>query len=250
MLQVLESLTIVALLASATVAGMGSTTSAEASCSEQNSVAIFVFENLWPAFTPRVSTLAVTPVGASVYPTEDEIRSNLAAVLGTPIDPVAGQVAGHMWCWSEPAGDIGWHAVVDRRDGAVVFGGGVIWGGRGTIWRPATSTHNWSVAWGGPAAGPATTNTIASPFGGGVPLGHWLTTALTYLRTLDVVASFAECGPYDAVAWLYVPEVGVGATILDVKLIVAIDGTVGAPWNVPTVAIEHTSWGAIKAQYR
>jgi hypothetical protein len=83
-----------------------------------------------------------------------------------------------------------------------------------------------------------------------VPAGAELTAAaLSYLRTTDFVHSFADCGDYQVVGYVYTPANG--ATIPGLaKLIIAIDGKVGAPWNGQPVSAEPVNWGGLKASYR
>ena len=73
--------------------------------------------------------------------------------------------------------------------------------------------------------------------------------ALELLRTTDVVRSFGECGEYTATSVLYTPTIGA----LDpsvAKLVVVLEGLVGAPWNNPALPVQPVSWGNLKSLYR
>lgn len=220
-----------------------------ATCSEQDHVAIFVFDDLWPAFDPQVSVLAVTPVGPAIYPDAEQIGYNLSQFFGDGPGVSPGEVAGSMWSWWGVQQSA--QAMVDRRDGAILFAGTMAWMGNGQLLRPTISTHEWQVVPGDPASEPVSAVTIANEYWDGFePTSSQLTAAaISYLRTTDVIHSFAECGDYRAVGWIYTPSVG-GTDASVAKLIIAVEGRVGAPWNGQDVAVEQTSWGSLKVRYR
>lgn len=231
------------------MAMLGSAPQAVAVCSETEHVAIFVFDNLAPSFTPQVTTLAVTPVGEAVFPDMDQISGILMQYFQSGQGVGPGELAGNMWSWWGVQQSA--QAIVDRRDGAVLFAGTMVWMGNGQLLHPLVSSHEWEVVASEQAPAPTITITIAN--------GYWSTaqpteaeltaSAVSYLRSTDVIHSFADCGEYRAVAWVYTPSVG-GTDVSVAKLIVAIDGTVGAPWNGQSVADEKASWGGFKVQYR
>ena len=116
-------------------------------------MAVFVFDGIWSAPTLQLSTLSVTSVGAVVYPTEAQVANTLRQFFPSVQDVGPGPVAGHMWSWWGMVGSA--QALVDRRDGAVLFGGTVVWAGSGHLMAPLVSTHGWAVSATEPAAEPA-----------------------------------------------------------------------------------------------
>jgi hypothetical protein len=239
------------LLTAAILAVGGFGARAAAQCSDQDHVAIVVFADLWPDFTPEVTTLAVTPVGPAVYPDEDQVRMILLDYFETLQDVVPGDAAGNLWSWWGLL-DFSAQALVDRRDGAVLFAGTVVWMGTGYLLYPLVSTHDWAVVPAEPAPEPASTATYDNSFWEDPfypAVGELTAAALAHLRTTDVIHSFAGCGDYQVVGWVYTPSVGLTDPSV-AKLIVAIDGKVGPPWNGQEVAVEQTTWSGLKARYR
>jgi hypothetical protein len=226
--------------------GFGSRAAAQ--CSDQDHVAIVVFADLWPDFAPEATTLAVTPVGPAVYPGEDQVRMILLHYFQTLQDVRPDGVAGNLWSWWGHQGSA--QALVDRRDGAVLFAGTVVWMGTGELLCPLVSTHPWAVVPAEPAPEPVSIATFGNGFWETYTTVDELTaTALAYLRTTDVIHSFADCGDYQAVGWVYTPIVGATHPHA-ARLIVAIDGKVGPPWNGQEVAAEQVTWHDLKARYR
>lgn len=226
---------------------------ASAQCSEQDHVAVFILDGLDPGFVSlQTELLAVTPVGPVTYPPEEDVYRNIMAVLGDQANPslAPAQLVGNMWSWIGLQSSS--QSLVDRRDGAVLFAGSVIWAGQGQMLCPTGSTHEWEIPGGEPAPAPATTAVLDNDswIGPGVPTVDELTAlAVEHLRTTDVLHSFGACGPYVVTGWIYTPAVGVvdpGAA----RLVIAVEGKVGPPWNGESVPVAARSWGALQSSFR
>ena len=88
--------------------------------------------------------------------------------------------------------------------------------------------------------------------GGGWPYGSETDIAdatLNLLRQLDVLHSFAQCGDYSAISYVYTPTVGL-LDPLQAQCVMIVRGSCGPPWNGAPVAIESHSWGGVKALFR
>ncbi len=223
-----------------------------AQCSTGDFMAVFVLGGLDPGFeNPQAEILSVTPVGEATYPPESTVYQNVMTAFNGEVNP-AIQSAG-------PYGDLTtWvglqhssQALTDRRDGAVLFAGSVVWMGQGHIYAPAASTHAWQTG-GILAPAPGSVTVIDNPDwpdSGGATNAELADMAVAYLRTTDVLVSFGTCGSYAVTSWVYTPTLGVLNPAV-AKLIVVVEGRIGAPWNgqvVPTVA---ESWGSVKSLYR
>lgn len=200
---------------------------------------------------PQPSAESVTPVGEATCPPESTVYQNVMTAFNGEVNP-AMQSAG-------PYGDLTtWvglqnssRALTDRRDGAVLFAGSVVWMGQGQLDVPAASTHAWQT---GPIQAPAPGSVTVIdnpdwPDDGIAGDAESAAMAVACLRTTDVLVSFGACGPHTVTSWIYAPTLGV----LDpgvAKLIVIVEGRVGSPWNgqvIPTVA---AGWGSLKSLYR
>lgn len=102
--------------------------------------------------TVRLKMTTLEPLGFDVacgpYAGGDEAAAAAAAEAATGFGADARQVAGahpaDAWIFVETPSDFGGIAVVSARTGLPVFGGGVVWGGRGEIthpksWRPPSA---------------------------------------------------------------------------------------------------------------
>ena len=224
-----------------------------AQCSEQDHVAVFILDGLEQGFVSlQVELLAVTTVGPVTYPPEQDVYRGIMAVLGDQANPslAPAELAGNMWSWIGLQSSS--QSLVDRRDGAVLFAGSVIWAGQGQMLCPTGSTHEWGFLGGEPAPAPATVAVLDNDYwdGPGVPPVEELTArAVEHLRATDVLHGFGACGPYVVTGWIYTPAVGVvdpGAA----RLVVAVEGNLGPPWNGESVPVTARSWGALQSSYR
>lgn len=229
------------------------TSTAHSQCSDQDYVAVFVLSGLQPDFISlQTEMLSVTPVGPSTFPPESDIFNNIMySFQGDDVFPniSPGELVGNIWSWY---GSGHTQALVDQRDGFVLFSGTVVWMGQGSIHFPISSSHDWAFLPMNPAPAPVSVGVINNPIWGmaGLPTTQDLTTlAVEYLRTTDVFHSFGDCGDYVVTGWIYTPAIG-GLDPGSAKLIITVEGKVGAPWNGELVPTAMTSWDSLKANYR
>ncbi len=234
------------------LATCGQPVSVAAQCADPPAVAVFVLGGLIPGFEDlQVQTLAVRTVSAPTYPSEADIAAGIMTAFAGEVNPSLGvaATAGDLAAWTGLQSSS--QALADRRDGAVLFAGSVVWAGEGHIYVPAASTHDWATA-GQTAPAPASLDVFPNAEWeglGGMASADLAALAAALLRTTDVAASFAACGDYTMTSWVYTPAVGAvdaGAA----RLIVTLAGHVGPPWNGQAVAAEATSWGGVRALYR
>lgn len=236
---------VVAALLTATIA-----LPAAADCSDGEVSAVFRISGLMPGDAMSVDVLAVTPVGPATYPDDGAIISDLLALMPdvAPIWQSQGD-AGPISLFVSPPADFGGAALVDRRDGAILFAGTVIWSGLGQVVTPIASTHPWTGGLNSPAAPPASGEILILEWDDafGTPVDITVAGLEILLRT-DVVHSFAACGEYSAVAFIYTPTVGfLDPTVAE--LVVVVQGHCGPPWNGDPVASERLSWSSIKSLF-
>lgn len=223
---------------------------ARAECSDGEMTAVFVVGGIYPATDLTIERLAVNPVGDETYPPESEIIAALAAAMpDTPPLWMHIGTVGHIGVFFVDPIDSGACALVDMRDGAIVFGGTVVWMGHGAVVIPSVSTHPWFEGMSDPAPAPATVDLVPS----GWP-DEWGTheaitdQVLDVLRHTDVLHSFGECGEYAVLSCIYTPTVGTVDPLV-AKLIVVVNGSCGPPWNGDPVAAQRRSWSAVRALF-
>ena len=226
-----------------------------AQCSDQDYIAVFVLSGLEPGYLPmQTELLSVSQVGPSTFPPNSEISHSILQALGGNPNPVLVpiEIIGNMWNWIGVQSSS--QALVDQRDGSVLFAGTVAWAGAGEMKYPATSSHSWEFLLGNSAPEPISVATLGNSNWDGMELtSEQLTSmAVEYLRATDVFRSFGECGEcgeYVVTGLVYTPGVG-ALQSLAARLIIAVEGTIGAPWNGPSVPVVGTSWGQLKVLYR
>lgn len=237
-------------LAAALLVG-AATGPATADCSDGEVSAVFRISGLLPGEAMSVDVLAVTPLGMVTYPDDNAIIAGLLALLpdvAPAWQPLAD--AGPVTLFASPPADFGGAALVDRRDGAILFAGTVVWSGQGHVVTPAVSTHTWTGGLPEPAASPASLGIMVMEWDDyhGTPAAI-TDAALEILRRTDVLHSFAACGEYSVAAFIYTPAVGdLVATVAE--LVVVVQGRCGPPWNGDPVANEPHSWSTIKDLFR
>jgi hypothetical protein len=221
-----------------------------ADCSDGEMTAVFLVSGLYPDLVPQVELLSVAPVGTQTDPDEAEMIAAIEAVQpGYSYQHVASVADFHLF-YADPV-DFGACAIVDGRDGAVLFAGTVVWSGAGAVTLPDASSHDWSPSGGDPAPAPASLGILPNPeWGDGFGLPADITDAtLAVLRETDVLASFAACDPYGVASYIYTPVVGLTDPSVALNVII-VSGRCGPPWNGDPVAAERTSWQRVKALFR
>jgi hypothetical protein len=181
----------------------------------------------------RLELLDVAQVGTVTNPSIAEMIEAVEAVQPGPGFNYYHQAqAGpfHLF-YAEPM-DFGGCAIVDGRDGRVVFAGTVVWLGPGSVTLPMESSHSWSFPPGDPAADPTGVEIM--------PNYNWseqygtpneITDAVVnYLRGSDVLRSFSDCGSYDVVSYIYTPEGIPGMSPDAASQVIIVSGRCGPPW--------------------
>ena len=224
-----------------------------AQCSDEDYVAVFVLSGIIPDFISlQTEILSVSQRGPSTFPPESEIYQSIMQVFSGEVNPAIspGELIGNMWSWFGMQSSS--QSLVDYRDGSVLFAGTVVWMGQGQIVFPSGSSHSWEVI-GELAPEPITVATLENgAWGEGInePTSKQLTSmAVEYLRTTDVFHSFGECGDFVATGWVYTPAVGAMDPIA-ARLVLTVEGKIGAPWNGQSVPVTTESWDSVKAVYR
>lgn len=207
-----------------------------ANCSDDLRTAVFVVDGILSDSDPEIRTLEVAPVGTVTNPDIAEMVEILQGVEPALLPPhdfahVAGE--GSFQLFAAMPGDQGASAIVDGRDGRVLFYGTVVWLGFGEVLLPYESSHDWQHSAGDPADPPASVAIL--------PNGNWNATngdpadltdgVLTYLRETDVIHSFAACGGYDVVSYIYTPIGNPGVDPETASMIVVVSGYCDEPWS-------------------
>jgi hypothetical protein len=220
---------------------------AAADCSDGEVSAVLRISGLLPGEALSVDVLAVTPLGLVTYPDDNAIIADLLTLMPdvAPIWQPQGD-AGPISLFVSPPMDFGGAALVDRRDGAILFAGTVVWSGQGQVVTPVASTHTWTGGLPEPASAPASLDVLILDWDDSFGTPAAITdAALEILRRTDVVHSFAGCGEYSVVAFLSPPTVGTVDPAV-AELVVVVQGRCGPPWNGDPVASERLSWSSIK----
>ncbi len=181
----------------------------------------------------RLELLDVAPLGMVTNPSIAEMIEAVEAVQPGPYFNYYHQAQEgpfHLF-FAEPL-DFGGSAIVDGRDGRVVFAGTIVWLGFGSVTLPVESSHSWSFPPGDPAAEPASVGIL--------PNHGWLEqygtpaditdTVVDYFRGSDVLRSFSDCGAYDVVSYIYTPDGGLGLDPSSASLVLIVSGLCGPPW--------------------
>ncbi len=227
--------------------------SSHAQCSDEDYVAVFVLSGLDPDYAPlQIEIMSVSQVGPNTYPPESEILQNVWDAFGYQVTAyqMPSELIGNMWSWTGSGGDISSQALVDQRDGSVLFAGKIVWMGTGYIYRPTSSSHPWELLTGDLAPEPISVGTFVNWYWEGTQLtSEQLTSmAVELLRTTDVIHSFGDCGDYSVTGWVHTPTVG-GLDTWSASLIITVEGKIGPPWN-GQVPVSTQSWGSVKAMFR
>lgn len=209
-------------------------------CSEDEHTALFIVDNIYPGEDLQLRLLDVAPVGPITNPTIAEMIEAVEAVQpGQYTDyQLQAQAGPFNLFFAEPI-DFGGSAIVDGRDGRVIFAGTVIWLGFGSVSYPVESSHTWSFPPGDPAAEPASTEIL--------PNGAWsdqngipadiTESVVDFLRGSDVLQSISDCGDYDVLSFIYTPIGNPGVDPSSASLIVIVSGQCGPPWSDPVSSV-------------
>lgn len=218
---------------------------------------VFLVEGIYPGNDLVLAVMHIREVGEATYPGEEEMLAGVEAVFaGDPyfayfhFQPV-GQAGNFRLYLAEP-GDFGACAVVDRRDGAVVFASGVVWMGFGATVVPAGSSHEWTYQAGPPATPPGGVAILDNIFWNDeyfTPQDYVVQLAVDHIRQTDVLHSFGECAPYTVTGYLHTPTVGTTDPFAAVQVLI-VSGHAGPPWGPEPVDTTPTSWDMVKATYR
>jgi len=180
----------------------------------------------------ELTLLDVAPVGPVTNPSIAEMIEAVEAIQPYNYYQHQAQVGPFHLIFQEP-NDFGGSAIVDGRDGRVIFAGTTVWLGDGSITMPVESSHSWSFTPDEPAAEPATVGILPNVFwlAQYTPANEITDAAMNYLRQSDVLRSFSDCGPYDVVSYIYTPGVHPGVDPDLASLIVIVSGLCGSPWS-------------------
>jgi len=232
---------------------------AHSQCSDNEYTAVFVVSGIYPGTNLQLDLLSVIPVGESTYPSDEEITATIAALQPSYMYQQTEFIeqSGHFYQYFQDPGDFGSVALVDSRDGAIVFAAPVIWMGSQEINTPSQSTHEWNLDPLFEATPPQSIEIMSNLYWVdhegwqsiyGTPEGI-TNSAIEFLRQTDVLFSFGQCGPYEVVSYIYTPWVG--NTWPDLaKCIIVVNGKCSPPWSDGAVAVEAQSWGSVKALFR
>ena len=181
----------------------------------------------------RLDLLDVAPIGPVTNPSMAEMIEAIQSVQPDPSGYLHQAEAGpfHLF-YSEP-NDYGGCAIVDGRNGRVVFAGTVINLGFGSVTMPADSSHDWDFPPGIPANEPATVDIL--------PNVNWFdqygtpyeitNNVVEYLRDSDVLRSFGLCDSYDVVSYIYTPIGDPGVDPHTASQVIIVSGRCEQPWN-------------------
>lgn len=229
-------------------------TTADAQCCDQEVTAVFVVDGIHPGTDLQLRDLMIRGTEDVSYPSDKDMIEAVAAVqpndycnyvrLDTAVDLV------QFFC--EPM-DFGGIGLVDQRTGEVAFAGTTVWMGTGAVTCPPFSTHAWSWPAEPAAAPPSELGVLHSPLWPDLPEYDSQETIaaalLTYLRGTDVLMSFAACGTYSAVSYIYVPTACCEEPVTAAGVVV-VRGTCGPPFNNQPIAVDRKAWSGVKALYR
>jgi hypothetical protein len=179
----------------------------------------------------RLDLLDVAPIGTVTNPSIAEMIEAIEAIQPNPNYQHQAQAGPFHLFYAEPL-DFGGCAIVDGRDGRVVFAGTVVWMGAGSVTLPVESSHYWSFPPGDPATEPTTVEILPNYFWNeqyGTPI-EITDAALDYLGGSDVLRSFSDCGSYNVVSYIYTPGVS-GADPSTASQVIIVSGLCGQPWN-------------------
>ena len=229
---------------------------ATAQCSEEEMAAVFIVSGIYPGTSLQIEMLHLHRVGEATYPDEQQLLDAINAVQPGDYYLQVGLVGPLYHYFNEPM-DFGGVAIIDSRDGVVTFAGTVVYMGVGEPSFPVVSTHNWNALAGSLAAPPDSLGVMnnlfwpddfdwESQYGSEVGIAG---SVLDLLRQLDVLHSFAQCGDYSAISYVYTPSVGVIQPTY-AQCVVVVRGSCGPPWNGAPISIESQSWGRVKGLFR
>jgi hypothetical protein len=228
-----------------------------AQIAEPELTGVFLVEGIYPGNALNITTVHVREVGEATYPSPEEMLAGVEAVFaGDPYFPyfnfqVAGIIGNFRLYLAEP-GDFGACAIVDRRDGAVVFASGIVWMGFGQTLIPAASSHPWNWEAGVPAAPPGGFAILDNPFWSDesfTPQDYLLQLATDHIRQTDVMRSFGESAPYIVTGYLHTPSVGSTDPYVAVQVVI-VSGHAGPPWGPDPISTTASSLDQVKALYR
>ena len=223
---------------------LGFASSALADCSETEMSAVFLISGVHD-LEMSVDVLAVSPVGEATYPDMTTINASLQAIMPS-VPPLFSHrgTFGNIGVFSVDPMDFGATALVDMRDGQVLFGGTVVWAGQGEVVHPAASTHEWFLR-PYPAIGPGYLYIIPSEWPSDEEIDYFVDDGLAQILATDVMESFGNCGEYSVTAFFYLPTVGlIDPTVA--QLVLVVQGSCGPPWNGEPVANEGQTWSRVK----
>ena len=237
-------------LACLLLVGLGAGTG-RGQCSDNELTAAFVLDNICPqSALMEIETVDIVPVGEVTNPSDAAMQAAVQALQ--PGSYLQQSGAGPFYHYWDSPSDYGACALVDGRDGRVVFAGTVIWSGSGVVNLPLASSHDWSFPGGDPAAAPEAIAYLDNPeWADDPPLcaqTEATVAALDLLRQTDVLQGFAACGPYTVVSYIFTPVVGLTDPYA-AKLVILVSGTCEAPWNGQPVPVDDTTWSGLKALY-
>ena len=218
--------------------------------------AVFLVEDVYlgPSSLSLVFIRETTP---ATYPGESAMVAGVAELFA-PGSGVSEEclmprppVGDHQLFYCPP-GDFGGVGLVDVRDGAVAFAGGVVWMGDGDTVHPTAGSHPWQWKAGIPATEPQELLVVPNPDWDDIALGkqsYFLQVALAHIRQTDVLRSFGNSAPYRVTGYLHTPSVGLVEPELAVAVLV-VNGYAGPPWSMEPVETEPLALDMFKTLFR
>ncbi len=208
-----------------------STECANAECSPVELTAVFVVDDIYP-MEPQLTLLDVALVGPDIGPSQSEMITAIEALQPGYSYTSYGEAGPFHFFFDEPM-DHGGCAIVDGRDGRVVFAATIIYMGNGSITRPAASSHAWSFLPSELAPLPEDVGLLPALMWSAEHYGEpsaITDTVVDYLRQSDVLLSFGDCDMYSVVSFIYTPTVGMTDPTV-AKNVIIVSGRCGWPWN-------------------
>ena len=203
-----------------------------ADCPETEVTAVFKVDNIYP-LDLQLELLGIVPVGPITNPSEADMVAAVEAVQpGYTYDHM--DRAGPFHLFFSDYGDWMANAIVDGRDGRVVFAGTVLWMGGGSATLPVQSSHPWSFPLGDQAPLPDSLEILPNHYWDDedYPSEAQITNAVVdFLRDSDVVRSFGLCDSYSMVSYIYTPDIMFIGHPETSSSIIILSGRCGPPWN-------------------
>ncbi len=227
-----------------------STAPAQEDCSEIEVTAVVLASGIGPGQDLEIDLLHLFPVWQITNPSDEELYE---AVDSLYVDDPHYIIYDQTWTntvgnfrlyWSMPM-DFGTSTIIDWRNACAVFAGTVVWAGQGHVVLPDSSSHDFGALMPNPAPAPSSLEILPNGFWGdsaGTPV-EIADEVMGELRQTDLLHSFAECGEYSVVAFIYTPSVYITDPAV-AQAVILINGYLPPPWGpvVSDVPLDYTGY--------